>query len=296
MSNPLNMLAVRLHQAVMEPAMVLFRRASRLRAFGMTDGERVETRVAWHRPEDCRAPCPLHADEVPKLLRRYAAPSDPAGDRAARIRLTPMVIDLDRLGDFAAFERVLKERSSRTLSKIRRAQRMGYSARQFMLASHVDDLHAIKTSMAFRAAGPVIDRWLLKPHHVGRPATETLPVAAPCCPVHWTIWWGIFAPEPGHKQGEVETAERLVAYVKMMRLGDVVHYTEIMGHSDRLADGVMMLLHHQIVRWLIDAPEPAARDAHILLYGAAEHGGDGLLTWKKRAGFRPAKLRVAPAG
>ncbi|WP_420137576.1 hypothetical protein [Sphingomonas sp.] len=293
MSNPLSTLAMRLHQAVMEPALVMMRRASRLRAFGMNDDERAETLVAWHRPRDCRAPCPLHPTKVPKLLRRYAAPSYPLGDRAARTRLTPMAIELDQLHDVVGFERMLKARSSRTLSKIRRAQRMGYSARQFMLAQHVHDLHAIKTSMAFRAAGPVIDRWLLKPHHICRPASVPLAVAAPCCPVHWTIWWGVFAPEPGHRQGGVETAERLVAYVKLMRVGDVIHYTEIMGHRERLADGVMLLLHHQIVRWLIDAPEPAAKGARILLYGAAEHGGAGLLTWKKRAGFRPVKLRLA---
>jgi hypothetical protein len=78
-----------------------------------------------------------------------------------------------------------------------------------------------------------------------------------------------------------------------MRVGDVVHYTEIMGHRDRLADSVMLLLHHRIMRWLIAAEEPAARGAKVLLYGAAEHGGQGLLTWKKRAGFAPIWLRLA---
>jgi len=55
---------------------------------------------------------------------------------------------------------------------------------------------------------------------------------------------------------------------------------------------VMLLLHREIVRWLIEAREPAAKGASVLLYGAAEHGGAGLLTWKKRAGFVPGLLRL----
>ena len=282
-------LAVRLHQAVIEPALVFALRAKRLAMFGMNVTDAEELPVEWHRPSDCRAPCPLHTDKIPKLLRRYAR----VGATPAGLRLTPMMIRLADFPDVAAFDAVLKQRSSRTPSKIRAAARKGYQARQFMLTSHVQDMHAIRTSMAFRAAGPVFDRWFLKPEHIARPATERQHVAAPCCPVHWTIWWGVFAPEPGHRQNGVEVGERLVAYVKVMRIGDVVHYTEIMGHRDRLADGVMLLLHHEIMRWLIEAPEPAAKGAKALLYGAAEHGGAGLLTWKKRAGFVPGRLLLA---
>lgn len=289
MSNVISNLAVRLHQAVIEPALVLVLRAKRLAMFGMDRVDADELPVEWHRPADCRAPCPLHPDTVPKLLRRYAR----VGDRRSGLRLTPMMVRVPDFADIAAFDAVLKRRSSRTLSKIRAARRKGYRVGQFMLTAHVEDMHAIRTSMAFRAAGPVFDRWFLKPEHIARPATEAQNVASPCCPMHWTIWWGVFAPEPGHRQNGVEVGERLVAYVKVMRIGDVVHYTEIMGHRDRLADGVMLLLHHAITRWLIEAPEPAAQDVKVLLYGAAEHGGTGLLTWKKRAGFMPGRLRLA---
>jgi len=282
-------LAVRLHQAVAEPLLVLALRGKRLAVFGIHGTEVGEVPVEWHRPGDCRAPCPLHTGKLPKLLRRYAC----ADARKTGLRLTPMLIRIPDLSDVASFDAMLKQRSSRTLSKIRAAARKGYRARQFMLTSHVEDMHAIRTSMAFRAAGPVFDRWFLKPEHIAQPATEKLHVASPCCPVHWTIWWGLFAPEPGHCQSGVEIGERLVAYVRLMRIGDVVHFTEIMGHRDRLGDGVMLLLHHEITRWLIEAPEPAAKGAKVLLYGAAEHGGEGLLTWKKRAGFVPGRLRLA---
>ncbi|WP_116090130.1 hypothetical protein [Sphingomonas crusticola] len=293
MTNLINALAVRVHQAVVEPVLALALRGPRLRMFGADAECRAELTVEWHRQHDCRAPCPLDPREVPKLLRRYARYKARNSSWGERTRLTPMLIDLAETKDLAAFDRVLKTRSARTLSKIRRAKRVGYGARPFMLASHVDDLHAIKTSMAFRAAGPVFDRWFLRPEHVGSAATAPLAVIPPCCPVHWTIWWGVFAPEPGHVQGSVEVGERLVAYVKVMRIGDVVHYTDIMGHRARLADNVMLLLHYEITRWLIEQREPAAAGARVLLYGAAEHGGAGLLTWKKRGGFRPGGLRLA---
>lgn len=292
MTNFINKLAVGIHQTVVEPALAIAFRARRLSLFEWDGMGHAELAVAWHRPEDCRAPCPLHTHEVPKLLRRYARWKAQSSALAERTRLTPMLLDLRACAGIEAFDAALKARSSRTLSKIRRAARLGYTARAFRLASHVDDMHAIKTSMAFRASGPVIDRWFLKPKHIGRAATERLAVIPPCCPVHWTIWWGVFVPEPGHAQGNVSVDERLVAYVKVMRIGDIVHYTEIMGHRDRLADSVMLLLHYEITRWLIEEQEPAARDAKVLLYGAAEHGGEGLLTWKKRAGFRPGRLRL----
>ena len=76
-----------------------------------------------------------------------------------------------------------------------------------------------------------------------------------------------------------------------MRIGDVVHYTEIMGHGAHRGAGVMLLLHREIVRWLIEAREPEVQGVRALLYGALEHGGEGLLTWKKRAGFVPVQLR-----
>ena len=74
MTNFVNALATRVHQAIVEPALVLMRRKARLGMFGFANDDRAEVAVEWHRPQDCRAPCPLHADEVPRLLRRYAAP------------------------------------------------------------------------------------------------------------------------------------------------------------------------------------------------------------------------------
>ena len=269
------------YQMLVEPLLALALRKKRLAAIGQ-EGAVPEVIVDWRRDGDCREPCPLVKAKVPRLVRRYV------GRRAAG--LMPMVIDLAALPDGAAFDAVVKARSSRTLPKIRKAERAGYVAKPFLVESHVHDVHAIRTSMAMRTAGPVLDYWFLKPEQIATPATAPVPFGWPTCPVHWVVWWGVFLPEPGHHQGAVEVGERLVAYVKLWRQGDIVHYTEIMGHKDHLDAGVMLLLHRAIVRWLIAGEVEAAKGARLILYGALEHGRAGLLTWKKRAGFRPARM------
>ncbi|CAB3704914.1 Uncharacterised protein [Achromobacter spanius] len=62
-------------------------------------------------------------------------------------------------------------------------------------------------------------------------------VAAP----YWRValWWGVFIDTPGHRNGPLETTERLVGYIKLPRSGELVHYLDLIGHRDHLAGGVM---------------------------------------------------------
>jgi hypothetical protein len=279
-------MGLRLYQRLVEPILALVLRKRRLEALDF-DGAVPEIGIDWRRPDDCRDPCPLVKDPTPRLIERYVSPRAGLNERT---RLMPMVIDLARTPDAAAFDAALKARSTRTLPKIRKAEREGYYVRPFLIQCHVHDVHAIRTSMRTRSAGPVLDYWLLKPEHIAEPADQLHPFSWPSCPMHWIIWWGVFLPEPGHKQGDVEVGERLVAFVKMWRMGDITHYTEIMGHKDHLDRSVMFLLHRAIVHALLAGEVPAVRGAKLLLYGALEHGRAGLLTWKKRAGFRPARM------
>ncbi|CAP42599.1 hypothetical protein [Bordetella petrii] len=225
-----------------------------------------------------------------RIARRYDMRAPGEADHAARRRAAPMMLDLAQCVDGAGFEALLRRHSRRTLPKIRQAQRQGYCVERFALPMHVHDVHAVKTSMALRSGGPVLARWLLKPHHVGTPARMPVAWQPPGCATHWTMWWGVFLPEPGHCNGALQTDRRLVAYLKLTRCGDVVHYLDLMGHKDHLGHGVMPLMHAAIVRWLLDAAEPCAAGVHAVWYGALEHGGPGLLTWKKRAGFEPVRV------
>lgn len=229
-----------------------------------------------------------------RVARRYDMRTADEPITAGASRAAPMMLDLSRCGSRAGFEALLRQRSRRTLPKICHAQRLGYLAERFALPMHVHDVHAVKTSMAVRSGGPALARWLLKPAHIASPAAGPMPVPVPACATHWTTWWGVFLPEPGHHNGALRTDRRLVAYVKLTRCADVVHYLDIMGHKDHLPHGVMPFMHAAIVNWLLDAAEPCAAGVRAVWYGALEHGGPGLLTWKKRAGFEPVRVTLLP--
>lgn len=301
MANGLKAPVMAIYHGVVEPLLALRRRRARLAAFGGLSPGAVPA-VELSPRLQCAA-CDLAQGAARDVLTRYVAePARPgrfgrAGAAlAARARLTPMAIDLRRFPTFAAFEAHLKARSSRTLPKVRKAARLGYRVARFPLRRHVFDVHAVKTSKPVRAAGPVLDYWLLKPEHIGRPATKPVRLAPPDCAEHWSLWWGAFLDAPGHAQGAVIVDERLVGYMKLTRIGELVHYTDLMGHADHLDAGVMALMHAELMRWLIESGDPLAAGVRVVLYGAAEHGGEGLLTWKKRAGFEPLRLVAAEVG
>lgn len=286
MSRGLKAPVMALYHGVAEPLLALRRKHARLAACGVAPDA---VPILDVRPLGGGCACDPRAGAGAEILDRYVldrAPSSGGG----RFRLMPMAIDLDRFPDVTAFETHVKKRSSRTLPKVRKAERLGYGAKLFPPRRHVIDVHAVKTSMRTRAAGPVLDYWLLRPEQVGRQATKPVRLRAPACPGHWTLWWGAFLAEPGHAQGGVAVDERLVGYMKLTRIGDLVHYTDLMGHGDHLEQGVMWLMHLAAIRWLLAQEDPATRGVRVVLYGAAEHGGEGLLTWKRRAGFEPAWL------
>ncbi|HVI30404.1 hypothetical protein [Hansschlegelia sp.] len=287
MPRTVKQIVLAIYHAAVEPLAALARRRKRLAMFERR-GEAWPPEIAVRalRARDCPPRCKADPHRIEGVVARYL------GVRRRPSRLTPLIVDLDRYPTNAAFESYVRKRSSRTLPKVRRAQRLGYQAKRFPLARHVHDVHAVKTSMKRRAFGLVLDYWLLRLEDVGKPAVKPVAWRTPPCRRHWTMWWGVFVSEPGHAQGAVTVDERLVAYVKLVRRGDFIHYADLMGHGDHLNENVMALLHFEIMRWLLDREDPLVEGVRAVLYGAAEQGGDGLVTWKKRAGFEPARLTL----
>ncbi len=105
--------------------------------------------------------------------------------------------------------------------------------------------------------------------------------------------------EAGRAQG-AGSAQALARMRRVARSYDMLGHgrgatptmLDLMGHRDHLANGVMLLMHVYIAQWLLRAETPAARGARAIWYGALEHGGEGLLTWKRRAGFAPVRVRL----
>ncbi|WP_144635758.1 hypothetical protein [Bordetella genomosp. 13] len=276
-----------------DPALVRLRKRARLRLWQAPQPlpELPLRLLAAQAADDGAAAQALR--RMTRVAARYDMRRPGETSRAAARRATPMMLDLSACSDAQGLQRLMRAHSSRTASKIRRAQRLGYRVRPFALPNHVHDVHAVKTSMPMRSGGPVLAHWLLKPEHLARPAQSPQPLRPPACPTHWTIWWGVFMDEPGHRDGALATGERLVAYVKLARCGDIVHYLDLMGHRDHLQHGVMLLMHAHIANWLLESREEThAQGARAIWYGALEHGGTGLLTWKKRAGFAPVRVRL----
>jgi len=284
-------LLMRAYYRLAEPLLVRLRKRRRLRAWQAPQPlPRLALSLCAARAQ---GPGAAHAlRRMRAVAARYDMRRRGEPDAAARRRATPMMLDLAACGDAAGLHRLLRAHSSRTGSKIRRAERLGYRVARFALPTYVHDVHAVKTSMALRSGGPVLARWLLRPEHLARPAATLQPPPLPGCPTHWTLWWGVFQDAPGHRNGRVATGQRLVAYAKLARCGEVVHYLDVMGHRDHLRHGVMLLLHARIAECLLRGEAPWTRGVRVLFYSALEHGGSGLLAWKRRAGFAPVRVQL----
>ena len=61
----------------------------------------------------------------------------------------------------------------------------------------------------------------------------------------------------------------------------------ILGHGEHLANGVLVMLHHELVAWAVSQRENLTKGVRYLMYGGRENGGASLLQWKRQAGFRP---------
>ncbi len=276
-----------------DPFFVRSRKRARLRTFGYqreSDLPSVTLNVQGCSGMNPR--CVKRMEQFRHTALRYDMQSAETPDARAALRSAATIVDLHRYADYATYEAAIRARSPRTMPKMQRALREGYTVRRFALPMHVYDVHAVKTSMPVRAGGPMLAYWLLKPEDIATPAQRPVEPVPPACPWHWTLWWGVFAPAPGHHQGPLRTDERLVAYTKLARFGEVAHYQDLMCHKDHLEGGAMVLMHLEITRWLMESDEAVARRVRAIWYGAAEHGRDGLLTWKRRIGFEPARCLI----
>jgi hypothetical protein len=236
--------------------------------------------------EGCVPACGPKVDSCHVTYREYF--TLPEDDPGATKRWTPMLIATEDIVDVAAWEDHIKTfgKGSRLRQK-RKAERLGYVAHTFAWAQFVPDVHDINHSKETRSGGAMRGSYLRSIEEMGgAPTSPSLP-SPPACYLHWDVAFGVFLPEPGRMQGDVVVDERLVAYISLRRSGDVVLYSMILGHGDHLGDGVLVLLHHEVIRWLSDEADGVARELRFVMYGGRQNGGESLLQWKRQAGFTP---------
>jgi hypothetical protein len=235
--------------------------------------------------------CAWHQEEMrTKLVGRYVA-----GVAGSAGHLPMSRLPLEEHADDDAYRQEVRVRHGGEVDyEVRKSTRRGYVVHPFAFATHVPDVVDINQSKQVRSGGPMRGAYLSSVEEHGGAPRERIAVVPPPCPLHYDYWWGLFAPEPGHRQGSVTTDERLLAYLRLRRNGNYLLYAQILGHGDHLREGVVYALHMQVMSWLLRRDSPHSRDVAHVIYGAWNSGGPGLQRWKARLLFAPALL-VLPA-
>lgn len=271
-----------------EPLIFGIRRRRRLLQFGLLEHMQVlKAQLDFGHSISCRGQL------CEPLVRRY----DNYYRRFSHIRFDQpcfmqgsgilAILDLRNYDEYQDYLRQLSKKSGNFYRDANQARRKGYAVHQFQYQNHTPDICEIRKSLKTRSFGPVIDAFVLTVEALGG-APETLhPLATPQCPKHWEIFFGVFIAQPGYMQGNLTLNEKLVAYARLHRIGNTIRYAEFIGHGNHMQNGVMMLLHNNMIEWLLDASNTWARGVCYVTFGAIEQGNEGLLFWKKKALFVP---------
>jgi hypothetical protein len=304
----------RLQAFWLEPLLIAAKKRRRLEFFGVRDLAALPCAELDPQldPARCLPACTTFvAHERPQLrpfLFRDAAGALPL---SWRLRGVPCVIDLDRFPDFEAYRAALKRHSKGgILQQVKKARRQGLYSKTMLRDLYYRQCFAIQASKRFRS-GPVFAAFIPPPSadfgsgitladiaaYLGRPVAEVAqgvpfpePPLPPCLH-HWAVDWGAFIGDPVQGRDGCILAERLVAYVFLKRIGNVVRTCGVMAHGDYLARNVMKLLFHDVMRWLLTRDDPRVAGVRYLHYGALEHGLDVLAAWKRSFEFAPMPFR-----
>lgn len=281
----------RFHAEHIEPLIFGFRLRRRLRFFGLDDRAQAPTATLdFAYAPDCPGPlCEKLGHRYEKYYQRFVH-SHRAHPRTIEGSGTLAIIDLKRFSGHQGFLRQLRKQSGNFYRDANKARRQGYTTQPFEYRNHTPDICEIRKSLKTRAFGPVIDAFILTIDALGGAPTILAPIERPQCPRHWELFFGVFLDQPGYRQGEITLNKRMVAYARLHRIGNTVRYAEFIGHGDHMRHGVMMLLHIQLLEWLLDNDNPLAHGVEFITYGAIEQGNNGLFFWKRKALFTPHVL------
>jgi hypothetical protein len=173
---------------------------------------------------------------------------------------------------------------------VKRAETNGYFVEPFAQETFSVDRFDIHQSKDTRQGVPLRGVCLLSVDQLGGPPNSYIHPRPPQCVNYWIVSFGVFLPEPGHKQGEVTVDKRLVAYINLNRMGQFACYGTILGHGAHLANGIMDLCHHHILRTILDERPTWATNLEYIWYAGMEDGTPGLFQWKRRSGFKPYRI------
>ena len=220
---------------------------------------------------------------------------------------TMSVLQLDKFESYDAYLSEVKKRRKRGGALIPTKSKI-YNTHPFHLHNHVIDYLDVNESADIRQGKPMSasylrshPRWqkpeLLHPKIWKNERTPGQGLFDYVDDENWGIYYGVFLPEPGHLQGDLEVDERLVGYLFVARFGEAALYSYIIGHADHNKNGIMYRLHFDFVRKILDCKSDPYRGIKCLLYsghyqGETESGirMGGLMNWKEKLLFEPINL------
>lgn len=145
--------------------------------------------------------------------------------------------------------------------KVRRAIKLGYEFAPLAYNDYLDDIFEINTSMQARQGRPMTDYYRQRPE-------PREPWGEQPCPRHHFGYFGVF------KDG------RLFAYTLVAQSGEMMQFSQILGHGDHMDDGIMNLLIFEAVKLHQDR----ARTPYAVYY-LHDSGTAGLQFFKRKMGF-----------
>lgn len=151
-----------------------------------------------------------------------------------------------------------------------RAAARGYRAGILRRELWENDIYAINTSADYRQGRPMSPAYMQM--------QEFSPLPEYPCPRHAVrvsgVWSGL---------------HQLVAYLVMIRAGELALVSQILGHSMYLDDEIMYLLFEHAL-----GLEVAADPEALVVYNRHDSGTDGLRFFKSRLGFEPMPVKWLP--
>ena len=204
-------------------------------------------------------------------------------------RFTPMMIDLETVGDFTEW---IYSRPATYRHQYQKSERAGYQFERMHAKNHTADFHEINTSKDVRSGGQIRANLTRSIEELGGLPSAWIDPVLPKCDRHWKQLFGVFAEAADYRQGDLAVGKRLLAYLSVVRFGEYATYTQIMGHADHLAEGVVNFIVQKFLELAKTEPWGTASGLRYVMYGGAQNGGEGLYNFKRRSGMTPYIVSV----
>lgn len=246
----------------------------------------IDLDLDYHPASFCPEPCSRIIGGVEKTFANYFLFE---GGEQQPARFTPMLIDLKEFETAADW---FTTRPATYRHQIKKSQTAGFFVAPFHMRNHSLDVFEINTSKETRSGGAIRSNLTKSLEELGGlPVIETK-LGALKCSRHWRQTFGVFEPIPGYVQGELVTDRRLLAYISVVRYGELAVFAQILGHGDYLEFGVVNFLIGDFIERAMTEPWGRGSGLRYLMYGGAQNGGEGLFNFKRRTGFVPSVVSL----